>query len=104
MTTRLDDTRLSRRSLLKKSSVVLTASAALGMPILSQASRNNMQSSGNEGTDQSPGTVMDSQLLSLLSQPKIDCHHHVIDPVQYPYPADSTYQPAGPEVGPAAYY
>ena len=105
MTTHLDDTGLSRRSLLKKGSVVLSASAALGMPVLSQASRNSTtQRAVNEGTDQSPGTVMDSQLLSLLSQPKIDCHHHVIDPVQYPYPADSTYQPAGPEVGPAAYY
>jgi predicted TIM-barrel fold metal-dependent hydrolase len=104
MTTRLDDTRLSRRSLLKNSSVVLTASAALGLPLLSQASRNNQQNADNQGTDQLPGTVMDSRLLSLFSQPKIDCHHHVIDPAQYPYPADSTYQPAGPEVGPAAYY
>lgn len=105
MTTRLDDTGLSRRSLLQKSSVMLTASAALSMPILSQAaSPNSQQSAGKENTNQSPGTVMDPQLLSLFSQPKIDCHHHVIDPVQYPYPADSTYQPAGPEVGPAAYY
>ncbi|MVV48084.1 2-pyrone-4,6-dicarboxylate hydrolase [Pseudomonas sp. PB120] len=40
----------------------------------------------------------------MLSQPKIDCHHHIIDPAQFPYPADSTYQPAGSEVGPAAYY
>lgn len=105
MTTRLDDTGFSRRSLLQKSSVLLTASAALGMPILSQAaSGNRRQNAGKEDINQSPGMVMDSQLLSLLSQPKIDCHHHVIDPVQYPYPTDSTYQPAGPEVGPAAYY
>ena len=104
MTTRLDDTRLSRRSLLKTSSIVLTASAALGLPTLSQASRNSPQGADNESNDQSPGTVMDSQLLSLFSQSKIDCHHHVIDPVQFPYPTESTYQPTGPEVGPAAYY
>jgi predicted TIM-barrel fold metal-dependent hydrolase len=100
----MTDTRLSRRSLLKTSTIVLTAGAALGLPTLSQASRSSLQSADNEGTDQSPGTVMDSQLLSLFSQPKIDCHHHVIDPVQFPYPADSTYQPAGPEIGSAAYY
>ena len=104
MTTRAADIRLSRRSLLKQSSVVLTASAALGLPMLSQASRNSLQSAGSQSTDHLPGTVMDSQLLSLFSQPKIDCHHHVIDPAQFPYPADSTYQPAGSEVGPAAYY
>lgn len=105
MATPLDDTGFSRRSLLKTSSVMLTASAALGMPILSQAASGvTRQGADNAGTDQSPGTTMDPQLLSLLSQPKIDCHHHVIDPAQFPYPADSTYQPAGPEVGPAAYY
>lgn len=105
MTTILDYTGLSRRSLLKKGSVVLTASAALSMPILSQAaSRNSTQSADKEDADQSPGTVMDSQLLSLFSQPKIDCHHHIIDPVHYPYPADSTYHPAGNELGPSAYY
>ncbi|BCX69014.1 amidohydrolase family protein [Pseudomonas izuensis] len=105
MATRLDDSGFSRRSLLQKTSVVLTAGTALGMPILSQAaSRNNKQSADKESTDQSSGTAMDSQLLNLLSQPKIDCHHHVIDPAQFPYPADATYQPAGPEIGPAAYY
>jgi predicted TIM-barrel fold metal-dependent hydrolase len=83
MTTRLDDTRLSRRSLLKNSSVVLTASAALGLPILSQASSNSLQSADNQGTDQLPGTVMDSRLLSLFSQPKIDCHHHEVGPAAY---------------------
>lgn len=100
MTTRLDASGFSRRSLLKTSSVVLTASAALGLPILSQAASRNSQ----QGAEQTSGMAMDAQLLSLFSQPKIDCHHHVIDPAQYPYPAESTYQPAGPEVGPAAYY
>jgi predicted TIM-barrel fold metal-dependent hydrolase len=105
MAMHLDDSSFSRRSLLKTSSVVLTAGAALSMPILSQATSNDTrQSADNAGTYQTSGTVMDSQLLSLLSQPKIDCHHHVIDPAQFPYPADSTYQPAGPEVGTAAYY
>ena len=105
MAMRFDDSGFSRRSLLKKSSVVLTASAALSMPILSQAaSSSGQQRADKQGSDQSPGPVMDSQQLTLLSQPKIDCHHHVIDPVQFPYPADATYQPAGPEVGPAAYY
>lgn len=102
MAMHLDDSGFSRRSLLKKSSVVLTAGAALSMPILSQAAAGDARQSAD--TDQSPGTVMDSQLLSLFSQPKIDCHHHVIDPAQFPYPADATYQPTGSEIGPAAYY
>jgi predicted TIM-barrel fold metal-dependent hydrolase len=104
MTKRLDDTRLSRRSLLQTSSVLLAAGAALGMPALSRASAETLQGADNARTVLSSGTPMDSQLLSLFSQPKIDCHHHVIDPAQFPYPAESTYQPTGPEVGPAAYY
>lgn len=98
----LDDSRFSRRSLLKKGSVVLTASAALGLPMLSRAAAGDTGQGAD--TDHTRGTVMDRQLLNLLSQPKIDCHHHVIDPAQFPYPADSTYQPAGSEIGPAAYY
>lgn len=33
-----------------------------------------------------------------ISQPKIDCHVHVFDPVHFPYPEDAFYRPSGHEV------
>jgi predicted TIM-barrel fold metal-dependent hydrolase len=37
--------------------------------------------------------------MSLSNEPKIDCHVHVLDPVNFPYGKDIEYKPAGPEVG-----
>ena len=37
--------------------------------------------------------------MSIFSEPKIDCHTHVLDPVNYPYGRDIEYKPAGQEVG-----
>lgn len=38
--------------------------------------------------------------MSILQQPKIDCHCHVIDPVQFPYWTGTSYRPSGQEVVP----
>ena len=37
--------------------------------------------------------------MSIFSEPKIDCHTHVIDPVNFPYGKDIEYKPSGAEVG-----
>jgi predicted TIM-barrel fold metal-dependent hydrolase len=37
--------------------------------------------------------------MSLFSEPKIDCHAHVFDPVKFPYGKDIEYKPAGQEMG-----
>ena len=37
--------------------------------------------------------------MSIFNEPKIDCHTHVLDPVNYPYGRDIEYKPAGQEVG-----
>ena len=37
--------------------------------------------------------------MTILAEPKIDCHAHVFDPVQFPYRADTFYRPAGQECG-----
>jgi predicted TIM-barrel fold metal-dependent hydrolase len=37
--------------------------------------------------------------MSLFKEPKIDCHVHVLDPVNFPYGKDIEYKPSGPEVG-----
>ena len=37
--------------------------------------------------------------MSLFSEPKIDCHVHVLDPVHFPYGKDITYHPSGQESG-----
>ena len=37
--------------------------------------------------------------MSIFSEPKIDCHTHVIDPVNFSYGKDIEYKPSGPEVG-----
>jgi predicted TIM-barrel fold metal-dependent hydrolase len=34
---------------------------------------------------------------------KIDCHIHTIDPVRFPYAADTPYRPSGQEIAPAAH-
>jgi predicted TIM-barrel fold metal-dependent hydrolase len=40
--------------------------------------------------------------MSIFQEPKIDCHTHVIDPVQFPYGRDTEYKPSGPEIGTTA--
>ena len=37
--------------------------------------------------------------MSIFDEPKIDCHLHVLDPVRFPYGADTHYRPAGQETG-----
>ena len=37
--------------------------------------------------------------VPLVDEPKIDCHVHVLDPVRFPYRADTHYAPAGQELG-----
>ena len=39
---------------------------------------------------------------NVFSEPKIDCHVHVLDPARFPYAADTHYRPAGQETGTAA--
>ena len=35
----------------------------------------------------------------IFEEPKIDCHVHVLDPVRFPYGAQTHYAPAGQEMG-----
>ena len=35
----------------------------------------------------------------IFEEPKIDCHVHVLDPVRFPYRADTHYAPMGQELG-----
>ncbi len=35
----------------------------------------------------------------MFSEPKVDAHCHVLDPVRFPYASDVTYRPAGQEQG-----
>jgi predicted TIM-barrel fold metal-dependent hydrolase len=37
--------------------------------------------------------------MSLFSEPKIDCHAHVFDPVHFPYGREIAYKPSGQEIG-----
>lgn len=37
--------------------------------------------------------------MSIFKEPKIDCHAHVFDPVNFPYGKDIEYKPAGQEMG-----
>jgi predicted TIM-barrel fold metal-dependent hydrolase len=39
--------------------------------------------------------------MTILNEPKIDCHFHIIDPARFPYQADTRYRPAGQEIAPA---
>jgi len=36
---------------------------------------------------------------AIFAEPKIDCHVHVLDPMRFPYRADTHYAPAGQELG-----
>jgi len=40
--------------------------------------------------------------MSIFTEPKIDCHTHVFDPVKFPYGKDIEYKPSGQEAGTAA--
>jgi predicted TIM-barrel fold metal-dependent hydrolase len=42
--------------------------------------------------------------MSIFDQPKIDTHHHVFDPINFPYIADTAYRPEGHEIGTVEYY
>lgn len=37
--------------------------------------------------------------MTIFDEPKIDCHAHVLDPVRFPYRADTHYAPTGQEIG-----
>ena len=37
--------------------------------------------------------------MSLFKEPKIDCHVHVLDPVNFPYGKGIEYKPSGQEIG-----
>jgi len=37
--------------------------------------------------------------VAIFEEPKIDCHVHVLDPVRFPYRADTHYAPRGQEIG-----
>lgn len=37
--------------------------------------------------------------MSIFDEPKIDCHVHIFDPVNFPYRPDTHYRPAGQETG-----
>jgi predicted TIM-barrel fold metal-dependent hydrolase len=39
------------------------------------------------------------QHMSILDEPKIDTHCHLLDPDHFPYPEDVAYRPVGQEVG-----
>lgn len=38
-------------------------------------------------------------MTSLPTDPKIDCHLHLLDPIKFPYQADTAYCPSGQEIG-----
>jgi predicted TIM-barrel fold metal-dependent hydrolase len=40
--------------------------------------------------------------MTNFDDPKIDCHCHILDPVGFPYAANTPYRPAGQEIGTAA--
>lgn len=42
--------------------------------------------------------------MSVLSEPKIDCHHHLFDPKRFPYIEDTAYRPEGHEIATAQQY
>lgn len=39
--------------------------------------------------------------MSVFDEPKIDCHNHILDPVGFPYRADTPYRPSGHEIATA---
>jgi predicted TIM-barrel fold metal-dependent hydrolase len=40
--------------------------------------------------------------MTLPAGPKIDCHIHALDPVRFPYSAETPYRPSGQEIAPPA--
>jgi predicted TIM-barrel fold metal-dependent hydrolase len=42
--------------------------------------------------------------FSIYTQPKVDCHCHVLDPKGFAYADDVRYRPAGQETGTAKYF
>ena len=40
--------------------------------------------------------------MTILDEPKIDCHAHVLDPVNFPYSESNPYKPSGQEIGTTA--
>ncbi|MGN6571020.1 MAG: amidohydrolase family protein [Pseudolabrys sp.] len=42
--------------------------------------------------------------MSVIAEPKIDCHMHVLDPVRFPYNPAVAYKPAGQEIGTPAQF
>jgi predicted TIM-barrel fold metal-dependent hydrolase len=42
--------------------------------------------------------------MSVLTEPKIDGHCHVLDPARFPYAKSVAYHPAGQEMGNAEYF
>lgn len=42
--------------------------------------------------------------MSVLTEPKIDAHCHVLDPAKFPYNPQVAYHPAGQEMGNAEYF
>jgi predicted TIM-barrel fold metal-dependent hydrolase len=42
--------------------------------------------------------------MSIFDEPKVDCHAHIIDPVNFPYGRDIDYKPSGQEIGTAAQF
>ncbi len=39
--------------------------------------------------------------MTILDEPKIDCHFHIIDPARFPYEPETRYRPSGQEIAPA---
>src|SRR5690606_7325267 len=39
--------------------------------------------------------------MGIFDERKIDCHAHVLDPVRFPFAADTMYRPSGQELGSA---
>ena len=42
--------------------------------------------------------------MAIYAQPKVDCHCHVLDPLNFAYADDVAYRPAGQETGSARYF
>ena len=40
--------------------------------------------------------------MSIFSEPKVDCHNHILDPARFPYSPLTRYHPAGHEIAPAS--
>ena len=40
--------------------------------------------------------------MSVFDEPKVDCHNHILDPLRFPYTADTPFRPAGQEIATAS--